>query len=182
MSKKSNVFYPPLFSGADYYSKKDGFRFPVTTIEKSVSKPTVLKNYNGITFFYFRNNAGKIIVNSIEYPVQRGTLMLLGAYHYFQIVPDEGKTIEVVKCRLSYDAFLYMAANPYYCFSEITLARIPLSSTYIEGSMLERTESLLDRLIRATIRHNKKGGETEFLLCMRLLGILQHTHVDENNK
>lgn len=111
MSKKSNVFYPPLFSGADYYSKKDGFRFPVTTIEKSVSKPTVLKNYNGITFFYFRNNAGKIIVNSIEYPVQRGTLMILGAYHYFQIVPDEGKTIEVVKCRLSYDAFLYMAAN-----------------------------------------------------------------------
>lgn len=181
MSKKSNVFYPPLFSGADYYSKKDGFRFPVTTIEKSVSKPTVLKKYNGITFFYFRNNAGKIIVNSIEYPVQRGTLMLLGAYHYFQIVPDEGKTIEVVKCRLSYDAFLYMAANPYYCFLEITLARIPLSST-LEGSMLERTESLLDRLIRATIRHNKKGGETEFLLCMRLLGILQHTHVDKNRK
>ena len=169
MSKKGNVFYPPLFSGADYYSKKDGFRFPVTTIEKSVSKPTVLKNYNGITFFYFRNNAGKIIVNSIEYPVQRGTLMLLGAYHYFQIVPDEGRTIEVVKCRLS------------YCFSEITLARIPLSST-LEGSMLERTESLLDRLIRATIRHNKKGGETEFLLCMRLLGILQHTHVDKNRK
>lgn len=181
MSKKGNVFYPPLFSDADYYSKKDGFRFPVTTIEKSVSKPTVLKNYNGITFFYFRNNAGKIIVNSIEYPVQRGTLMLLGAYHYFQIVPDEGRTIEVVKCRLSYDAFLYMAANPYYCFSEITLARIPLSST-LEGSMLERTESLLDRLIRATIRHNKKGGETEFLLCMRLLGILQHTHVDKNRK
>ncbi len=181
MSKKSNVFYPPLFSGADYYSKKDGFRFPVTTIEKNVSKPTVLKNYDGITFFYFRNNAGKITVNSIEYPVKRGTLMLLGSSHYFQIVPDEGKTIEVVKCRLSYDAFLYMAANPYYSFSEITLARIPLTST-LEGSMLERTESILDRLIRATIRHNKKGGETEFLLCMRLLGILQHTHVDKNRK
>lgn len=180
MSKNNNVFYPPLFSGADYYSK-DGFRFPVTAVEKKISKTTVLKNYNGITFFYFKNDAGKIIINSMEYPVKRGTLMCLGAYHYFQIVPDENKTIEVIKCRLSYDAFLYMAGSPYYHFSKINLASIPLSSS-LEGKMLVRTEELLERLIKTTIRHNKKGGETEFLLCMRLLGILQHTHVDKNRK
>lgn len=107
--------------------------------------------------------------------------MCLGAYHYFQIVPDENKTIEVIKCRLSYDAFLYMAANPYYYFAEINLASIPLSSS-LEGKMLERTEDLLERFIKTTIRHNKKGGETEFLLCMRLLGVLQHTHIDKNRK
>lgn len=171
-NKKSTVNYPPLFASSRYYSKKE-FQFPITASNKTINNTTVLKHNNGITLLYFRDGQGKIIINTKEYPIHKGFLMCLGAYHYFQFKPDPGP-LELTQCRLSYDTFLYMAANPYYSFSELTLAVNPLTSL-LEGHMLERTEAALDELVAATIRHKKKGGEIEFLLCMKVMGIMQKT-------
>lgn len=176
MSKKNNIFYPPLFSGEGYFSKGE-FKFPITTKEKTVNKSTFLKNNKGITLLFFKNNNGKIIVNSTEISVKRGTFICLANYHYFKIVPDINKSIDFIECRLSYDTFLYIAANPYYLFSEITLSSIPLTS-HLEGHLLDGTEILFERLVKSTAKNNNKFNEIDFLLCMKLIGILQYT----NNK
>jgi len=195
MASKNNINYPPLFASGHYYSKTD-FKFPITAVNQTVTHTTVLKNNEDITLLYFRNGQGTIIVNSIQYPIQRGILICLGAYHYFQLKPSNG-SIELVQCRLSYDTFLYMAANPYYNFSEITLNVQPLTSL-LEGDMLERTEIVIEELIDITSRSRKKNktnaqkdigqrgsmmdsfpyksGNTEFFLCMRLMGIMQKTY------
>lgn len=195
MTSKNNINYPPLFASGHYYSKKD-FQFPITAVNQTVAHTTVLKNNDGITLLYFRNGRGTIIVNSRQYPIQRGVLICLGSYHYFQLKPSNG-SMELAQCRLSYDTFLYMAANPYYNFSEITLNVQPLTSL-LEGDMLERTEIVIEELIDTTSRSRKndktntqkdidqrgspmnsflhKSGKTEFFLCMRLMGILQKTY------
>lgn len=195
MSSKNNTNYPPLFASGHYYSKKD-FKFPITAANLTVTNSTVLKNNDGITLMYFRNGQGTIIVNSKQYPVQRGFLICLGSYHYFQLKTTDSP-MELVQCRLSYDTFLYMAANPYYNFSEITLNIKPLTSL-LEGDMLERTEIVIEELIDTTSRTRKKdkistqkdtsqrgstmdsfvhkSGNKEFFLCMRLIGILQKTY------
>ena len=85
---KNSINYPPLFASAKYYSKED-FQFPVTAVSKIVTSQTVLKKNSGITLLYFRDSNGKIVVNTREYPVSRGTLMCLGAYHYFQFFPGD---------------------------------------------------------------------------------------------
>lgn len=194
MTSKNNINYPPLFASGHYYSKKD-FKFPITAVNQTVTHTTVLKNNDGITLLYFRNGEGTIIVNSKPYTIQRGVLICLGSYHYFQLKPSNG-SMELVQCRLSYDTFLYMSANPYYNFSEITLNAQPLTSL-LEGDMLERAEVIIEELIDKTNKSRKKSktntqkdihqrgsitdsdlhksGNVEFFLCMRLMGIMQKT-------
>src|SRR5690625_4516862 len=140
MTSKNNINYQPLFASGDYYSKNK-FQFPITEVNQTVTNTTVLKNNNGITLLYFRDGPGSIIVNSKQYPIKKGFLICLGSYHYFQLKPSN-KPMELVQCRLSYDTFLYMAANPYYNFSEITLNAQPLTSL-LEDDMLERTEIII---------------------------------------
>lgn len=195
MKDKNNISYPPIFVSGQYYTKKD-FQFSITAVNQTITHPTVLKNNNGITLLYFRNETGTIIVNSRQYPIKRGFLICLGSYHYFQLNPSN-KPMELVQCRLSYDTFLYMAANPYYNFSEITLNVQPLTSL-LEGDMLDRVEIVIEELIKATSKSRKKGntkditqkesiidgfmprsGTTEFFLCMRLMGILQKTNIKD---
>lgn len=169
---KNSINYPPLFASAKYYSKED-FQFPVTAVSKIVTSQTVLKKNSGITLLYFRDSNGKIVVNTREYPVSRGTLMCLGAYHYFQFLPED-EPMKVEQCRFSYDTFLYMAANPYYHFSELTLTTEPLTA-HLTGELRDRTEKVVDALVETSARHRQKGGMTEFLLSMRLMGFLQKT-------
>lgn len=194
MTCKNNN-YPPIYASGHYYSKKD-FQFPVTAVKKTVSSSTVLKNNNGITLIYFCGGNGTIVINSKPYKIQKGMLICLGSYHYFQIRPS-GEPIDLVQCRLSYDAFLYMAANPYYNFSEITISAKPLTAV-LRDDMLERAEIIVREMVESTSKSSKrnientdketsssknslndfihKSGDTEFFLCMRLMGILQKTY------
>lgn len=189
---------PPFFASSQYYSKEE-FQFPITAVNQTVNNTTVLKNNNGITLIFFQNGQGSIVINSKEYQIQRGILICLGSYHYYQLKPANGP-IELTQCRLSYDTFLYMAANPYYNFYEINLNIKPLTSL-LEGDMLERTEIIIKELVDSTNRSRKKdkintqkymgqgenikdrfvhkSGRTEFFLCMRLLGILQKTYLTD---
>lgn len=173
MNNKNTKGSLPLFASAPYFSKED-FQFPVTAVNKTITETTVMKNNSGITMLFFRNGPGKVIVNTREYKVHKGFLLILGAYHYHQFCP-ENVPLELTQCNLSYDTFLYMSANPYYKFTELTMNVDPLTSL-LEGTMLKRTEKIIDELVAATIRHHQKGGETEFFLCMRLMGIMQKTH------
>lgn len=173
MGKKNNINYLPLFASSPYYSKKE-FQFPITAVNKTVTDTSVLKNNSGITLLYIRDGRGTIIVNTRKYPVHKGLLMVLGAYHYYQVQPGE-VPLELTKCRLSYDTFLYMAANPYYRFSEVRLNVDPITCL-LEGRMLIRTEQVIDELVAATAKHKHQGGETEFFLCMKLMGIMQKTY------
>lgn len=198
ITKKYNILNPPLFASGHYYSK-NFFQFPITAVNQTISHTTALKNNNGITLLYFRDGQGKIIVNSKSYPIQNGTLICLGSYHYYQLKPSS-LTIELIQCQLSYDTFLYMAANPYYRFSTITLNTCPLTAL-LENDELKRVEILLEEIIEITnknlerqkistqkdveqIRTNEnhishKIGRTEFLLCMKLIGILHKNY--QNN-
>ena len=169
---KNHINYLPLFASAKYYSKEE-FQFPVTAVSKTITSQTVLKKNSGITLIYFRDSNGKIVVNTREYPVSQGTLMCLGAYHYYQFSPESGP-MRIEQCRFSYDTFLYMAANPYYHFSELTLSTEPLTA-HLTGELRERTEKVVDALVETSDRHHQKGGMTEFLLSMRLMGFLQKT-------
>lgn len=170
----------PLFASAPYYSKKK-FQFPTSAVTATVKHTTVLKNNSGITILYFHHGSGRIIVNSREYLIHKGLLMVMGAYHYYQFKPDPGYDLELTMCRLSYDTFLYMAANPYYKLTELTLNIDPLAYL-LEGNMLERTEAIVRKLSLASAKHKQKGGETEFLLSMKLMGIIQKTHSLANRK
>lgn len=173
MKNQNNMYCLPLFASSPYYCKKD-FQFPITAVPKTITATTVLKNNSGITILFCRDGRGKVIVNTREYPIHRGYLIILGTYHYHQITP-ESESLEITQCRLSYDTFLYMAANPYYKFTELTLNADPLASL-LDGKMLERTEHLVDELSAVTAKHKKRGGETEFYLCMKLMGIIQKTY------
>ncbi|WP_028829355.1 hypothetical protein [Proteocatella sphenisci] len=194
MTCKNNN-YPPIYASGHYYSKKE-FTFPINAVNQTVNNTTVLKNNSGITLIYFRSGEGSIIINSKPYEIKRGMLICLGSYHYFQIKPSN-VSIELMQCRLSYDTFLYMAANPYYDFSEITLNPKPLTAL-LEGEMLERAENIIEELVDTSSKSRKKencskykdlsqsgnisdrflhkSGNTEFFLCMRLIGILQKTY------
>lgn len=198
MATKKGPIHSPLFPSSHYYAKKD-FQISITAFRQTITHETVLKNNYGITLMYFYGNSGSIIVNSIEYPVQRGALICLGSYHYFQLKPA-GKPMPIAQCRLSYDTFLYMAANPYYKLSEINLNIKPLFSL-LDEDMSHRTELIIEELIelsdkkrqknKASVQQNMntdkkvsgnflhKSGRTEFYLCMRLMGILQKTYLKE---
>lgn len=171
---KNRIHYSPFFPSGDYYAK-DSFQFPISAAHKSVDKPTVLKNNRGITLFYFRDSHGRILVNSRSYHVKPGCLMCLGAYHYFQLIPDsDTEPMRLTECRLSYDAFLYMAANPYYEFPMITLAVNPLTALLTEDKLVW-AEDILDEMVTITTRHKRQDDEAAFYLSMKLMGILQKT-------
>lgn len=195
ITSKYNVTNPPLFASGHYYSKSD-FQFPIVAFNQILTHPTVLKNNNGITLLYFSKGKGKIIINSKAYPIEKGILMCLASYHYFQLIPSL-EPIELIQCKISYDTFLYMAANPYYKFSKITLNTHPLTSLLKEDN-LDRVEVLLKELIETTNKNMKKEkantqkdisqnitlaednthkiGKKEFLLSMKLIGILHKTY------
>lgn len=191
ITSKCNLNNPPLFASGHYYSKTD-FQFPITTITQTVIQTTVLRNNPGITLLYFSKGHGKIMVNSKAYPIKRGIFMCLGSYHYFQLIPSS-EPIELTQCQLSYDTFIYMAANPYYDFSTITLNVQPLTAL-LKGDTLKSVEIILKELKERTninlkkekINTEKSMGQRrniidtsqhkirkkEFILSMRLMGIL----------
>lgn len=196
MEGKYNITNPPLFSSGHYYSKKY-FSFPITAIKQTFTLETALKNNNGITLLYCQSNSGKIIINSKSYKIRKNMLMCLGSYHYFKFIPTN-EPIQLIQCQLSYDTFIYMAANPYYKFSKITLDGHPLTSL-LDNNNAKQVEILLGEIIEITNKkakkeienskksnnkfetqtHNKlphKIGIDEFLLCMKLIGILHKTY------
>lgn len=196
MENRYNISNPPLFASGHYYSKKY-FSFPITAVKQVFTRETALKNNNGITLLYFQSNSGKIIINSKSYKTRKNMLMCLGSYHYFKFIPTN-EPIQLIQCQLSYDTFIYMAANPYYKFSKITLDGHPLTSL-LDDNNAKRVEILLGEMIEITNKkakketkdsnketnksttqtHNKlppKMGIDEFLLCMKLIGILHKTY------
>lgn len=168
--------YPPLFAGKQYYSKQID-HFPVSAVKLEQAVPTYLRKNPGIVLLYFVTDSGKIAINSRIYPVKSGMLMCLGAYHYFQLLPEEGKPMQLYQCRFDYDTFLYMAANPYYEFRYLTMAVEPLTSLF-HGAVKTHIEELLASFTALSARHKQRGGRMEFLLCMQLVGYLQHYHTD----
>lgn len=123
------------------------------------------KKYMGITPLEYRSHIlhkgeGSIIINSKPYPIKRGMLICLGSYHYFQIKPSN-VSIELMQCRLSYDTFLYMAANPYYDFSTITLNPKPLTAL-LEDGMLERAENIIEELVDTSSKSRKKENSSTY--------------------
>ena len=196
MEDKYNITNPPLFSSGHYYSKKY-FSSPITTTKQTFTMETALKNNNGITLLYFQSNSGKIIINSKSYKTRKNMLMCLGSYHYFKFIPTN-EPMQLIQCQLSYDTFIYMAANPYYKFSKITLNGHPLTSLLNDNNS-KQVEILLEEMIEITNKkarketensekitdksttqtYNKlphKMGIDEFLLCMKLIGILHKTY------
>ena len=173
MKKNNTNTNAPLFPGSNYYSKTQ-FAFPIKAVRMNIMATTALRHNDGITLLYFKSGTGTLIVNTKEYEIEKGFLVCLGAYHYFQISPSQ-KNIEVMQCRLSYDTFLYMAGNPYYHFYELTVNDDPLASR-LTGKDLIRTEELLDQLVEVTNKNSQSFNQQSFLLCMRLMGILQKTH------
>ena len=198
MANKKGPIHSPLFPSSHYYARKD-YQISITAFRQTVTHETVLKNNYGITLMYFYGDSGSIIVNSVEYPVQRGAFICLGSYHYFKLKPS-GQPMNIAQCRLSYDTFLYMAANPYYKLSEINLNRKPLFPL-LDEETANSTEPIIEELItlsdkkrlknKANVHQNMKddkkvsgnflhkSGSTEFYLSMRLMGILQKTYLRE---
>lgn len=190
INNKYNITNPPLFASGNYFRKKN-FQFPITTTSQLITHCTALKNNVGITLLYFKNGQGEIIVNSKSYPLQSGMFICLSSYHYFQINPLT-QSIELTQCQISYDTFLYMAANPYYKFSKIIFNDKPLISL-LRDDILIRIERLFEQLTEATNRNLRKEQiviqnnirsqdnltdnsipqieTTEFLLSMKLIGL-----------
>ncbi len=164
------------FASLDYFSEKI-LQLPITAVDKTITKPTALRNNEGITLVYFRSGHGKIVVNSTPLPVGRGCLLSLGSYHYYQLQP-ESESLQYSECNLSYETFLFMAASPYYDFPVITLQRIPLTCL-LDETMISRTERVVDQLVKISLKPRQKSPETAFFLIMRLMGILQKTYIRE---
>lgn len=173
---KKQTPYPPLFAAKQYYSKQID-HFPISAVKITQEQPTYLRKNPGIILLYFVSDSGRIAINSRIYPVKGGMFMCLGAYHYFQLLPEAGKPMQLYQCRLDYDTFLYMAANPYYEFHQLTMSVEPLTAAF-SGGMKAHVERLLEEFTALSVHHKQRGGRMEFLLCMQLVGYLQKFHKD----
>lgn len=160
-----------IFSGAHDYFVNNVLP---DTIQAHVSRyqtPTSYANNRDQTFILVRSGKGKALINGLEYNLRPNTLINLGPFHRYRFLPSKGTPLEIAEARMNSSTYVYMIANPYLKYEQMTVPSQP-PVVYLKGLSAEIANESMDGLLHEAMNDSADRILLCFCYMMNFLGII----------
>lgn len=149
-----------VFFGAHDYFSKNVLPDDIRAHAQRIKAPTPYANNRDQVFMLVKAGTGTIIVNGLEYAMKPDTLINLGPFHRYRIIPDERKTLEIIDSRMNSGTYVYMIANPYLKMDNFYVTSEP-PVLYLKGLNAEIANDAMNGLLEEM----KSSSDDRLQLC-----------------
>lgn len=165
------------FGMTDYFCSKV-LPTAITANQKITSKPVPHIQHDNLLLLLIHSGSGRIMVNHDIIPIRRGTLMCLGPFHNYSILPDEGQELKYSEAYMSSGAYMYLLSCPYLKVNRFV---VPSSPPY---TRLNEKETIRAEEIMASFTDTNDSqyfkDKLDFFYIMELFGILMAKYFAKN--
>lgn len=160
-----------VFSGAHDYFVNNVLPDTIRAHVSHHQTPTSYANNRDQTFILVRSGKGKALINGLEYNLKPNTLINLGPFHRYRILPAKGASLEIAEARMNSSTYVYMIANPYLkCEQMIVPSQPPV--VYLNGLDAEIANESMAGLLREAKDDSADRIHLCFCYMMNFLGII----------
>ncbi len=160
-----------VFSGAHDYFANNVLPENVHAELRRIKNPMSYANNRDQTFFLIRSGTGTLSVNGLEYKLRPNTLINLGPFHRYRLLPSRRSELEIAEARMNSGTYMYMIANPYLKYENFSIPSQP-PVVYLKGLWAQIANDSMNGLLNEA--KNKAGDSIQLCFCymMNFLGII----------
>lgn len=160
-----------VFSGAHDYFINNVLPDTIQAHISRIQTPTSYANNRDQTFILVRSGKGKALINGLEYNLSPNTLINLGPFHRYRFLPAKGAPLEIAEARMNSCTYVYMIANPYLKYEQMTVPSQP-PVVHLKGLFAEIANESMDRLLSEAKNDSPDRIQLCFCYMMNFLGII----------
>lgn len=159
------------FSGAHDYFSNNVLPQDIHARVRHITSPTSYINNQEQTFLLIRSGKGTICVNGLQYDIKPDTLIYLGPFHRYRIIPSGAEGLELAEARIHSSTYVYMIANPYLKYEHMTVPSEP-PIAYLKGLSAQIANDSMDALLYEVENHTKDSIHFCFCYIMDFFGLI----------
>ena len=160
-----------VFSGAHDYFANNVLPENVHAELRRIKNPMSYTNNRDQTFFLIRAGTGTLSVNGLEYKLRPNTLINLGPFHRYRLLPSRRSELEIAEARMNSGTYMYMIANPYLKYENFSIPAQP-PVVYLKGLSAQIANDSMDGLLEEAKNKSSDGIQLCFCYMMNFLGII----------
>ncbi|MCI9423783.1 hypothetical protein [Sporofaciens musculi] len=168
---KTDAANRTVFSGAHDYFANNVLPENVSAHLRRIRTPMSYTNNRDQTFFLVRSGTGTIDVNGLEYKLRPNTLINLGPFHRYRLLPSRREELEVAEARMNSGTYMYMVANPYLKYEHFSVPSQP-PVVYLRGLSAQIANDSMNGLLSEAKSDTSDGIQLCFCYMMNFLGII----------
>lgn len=160
-----------VFSGAHDYFANNVLPKSIHAHLRHIKSPTSYINNRDQTFLLVRSGTGTMCVNGLEYKLKPNTLINLGPFHRYRLLPSGSDGLEIAEARMNSSTYVYMIANPYLKYENFSVPSQP-PVVHLKGLSAQIAIDSMNGLLYEV----KNGSSDSLQLCfcymMNFVGII----------
>lgn len=157
------------FGMGDHYGR-DLIPLAVWGRQRVISEKTPVFQEDDQYFLLVTSGTGTISINHISVPVKRGTLICMGPFHAYRVIPDDGCRLGLLETHISPGAYMYVLACPYFRAQNIAIPDTPIV-VHLDDAETAMAESSMIQFLHAA-QSEPVDHKLCFLFTVRLFGLL----------
>lgn len=159
------------FSGAHDYFSNNVLPQDIHARIRHITSPTSYINNQEQTFLLIRAGKGTICVNGLQYEIRPNTLIYLGPFHRYRLLPSGTETLQIAEARIHSSTYVYMIANPYLKYEHMTVPSEP-PIAYLKGLSAQIANDSMDSLLYEVENDSKDSIHFCFCYIMDFFGLI----------
>lgn len=170
-TKKTMTQNRTVFSGAHDYFTNNVLPENVHAYLRHIRTPMSYTNNRDQTFFLVRSGTGILSVNGLEYKLRPNTLINLGPFHRYRLLPSKRGELEVAEARMNSGTYMYMIANPYLKYEHFTVPSQP-PVVHLKGLSAQIAADSMNGLLNEAKNKSTDSIQLCFCYMMNFVGII----------
>lgn len=162
------------FGMTDYF-RQDILPLNVSGSTKTVEKSTPNVQSDSILLLLFTEGAGTIYINQSKMAVHRGTLICMGPFQNYRIVPKKGEPLTCYRAKMNSGAYMYLLSCPYLKLTEFTIPATP-AFCHLTGTKYTMAVEAMETILKPTDNPYYRN-KISFFCVMELYGLLLNEFV-----
>lgn len=159
------------FSGAHDYFSNSVLPQNIHARIRRITAPTSYINNQEQVFLLIQSGNGRICVNGLQYDIKPNTLIYLGPFHRYRLLPAKSDELQVAEARIHSSTYVYMIANPYLKYEHMTVPSEP-PVAYLKGLSAEIANDSMNALLHEIENDSKDSIHFCFCYIMDFFGLI----------
>ena len=174
---------PKLFSQTDPYTSanyyQDNLRYLEIMAEKGIlSKKQPLHLHDELEFMFILEGTGTLHVNSVEYPVSEGCLILTYPFHVHALEPKTEKGLRYELCRFPLSLAIYLNISKQFAQTEISVLEYVPPCILLDKENRRLAREIFQELLQENASRSH-GYDMALLSCILRLMVIQTRSASE---
>jgi|GEM_PF-6116281 len=169
---------PKLFSQTDPYTSANYYQdnlhyLEIITEKDSLRKKQPLHFHDELEFIFILEGTGTLHVNSVEYPVSEGCLILTYSFHVHALEPTAEKGLRYELCRFPLSLAIYLNISKQFAQTEISVLEYVSPCILLDKDNRRRTREIFRELLHENASRSH-GYNMALLSCILRLMVIQN--------